>query len=940
MTKAATFLKIILRICLGLILTLAILIACAALYLTTDHAKHFAKTQIHNAVNSDTMSIDIESIDTFFPLSLRVSRLSLKNPDTSSLANEKKTPKRWLHLKNLTLYADISNLLSMSTRKLTLSADLQSIDLGPIPQDPEEPKESEPLDLEAIKKTVKETLPFDIEVSASVKSIKLDPSYAEKEVIATIDKFHLSYDVSEHMLHTKLSVATSSFGKPLDAILQFDGPLDNFDGVFVINSESVEYQGITIDNIKVQGSATGLPFDFKETMRATFSYQGVEGAFDLKSLTMEGDVISIEDLYLKGLKADVKLNASYNLKSSDITSSIKGKITSLEAVSRLIGYPLGGSIDLEAKVAFTTDQKTIDAKIHAENLDSADFKLSVIDADIDVSRATLDPDANINIVVGPFQAGGIEMDETTLSMAIQKGIGKLSALGKGDVVSFDTKAELKLATDSQSVRFETLKATYMQQPIAVKKPFTLDISGNNIVLSPVDLRIASFPILVSGQKSGDNLDFNLKAEADLTLLSQLFLYTGDIVAGMLTADLKIQGQLSDPKINGFVDLKNGDFESAQWGTKLHDMHIRAVASGTKIAVENVKANDGHGGQMSFDGHYDLKSHNLDMLLKLVDFRLAHTDALQVEGREGQIKVTGNTDKIDVKGKLKTGDIAYDITKNFASDTPKLNVIDPNKPNIDLITGEKKIKAAKPNEKGFVTFNIAIEIPPTVRVFGMGLDSKWGGELKITGTEINPLVIGNINADSGGLSFLGNDVKIEKGLVRFDGYEDNLPFLSMIAGLQKRDYKVIISVSGRASKPTFELKSEPSKPQDEIIANLLFDTDKKELSPFDAVKLATTVAQLGGLGSGASLSSVLQSNKKIDKDKDSKGNEKDGKKAKENYKSDKRFSDFVKVDFDQGATPSDSKVLVDVQVSPSVTISSETGAADSSQSLGIKYRWDY
>ena len=355
----------------------------------------------------------------------------------------------------------------------------------------------------------------------------------------------------------------------------------------------------------------------------------------------------------------------------------------------------------------------------------------------------------------------------------------------------------------------------LKQPIKMTKPSTLTIENETYSFTPLNLQVVSFPLTISGKYAENNLDMAVKAFADLGVISKLFLYTGDIIEGQLSADLKITGTPENPAVDGFLKLDNGDYENIVWGTKLHDLDLKAVAKNNKIILENVKANDGHGGHIAINGYYDYVAKLLDMNLKIVDMRLAYNDDLHIEGREGDIKITGPIDELKLEGSLKTGDIYYNIASQYGGNIPELNVVDPEKPKTNLLTGEKKQKKKK-TEKELLTFDLDIDIPSTVEISGMGLTSVWGGELKITGPLSKLLILGNIDASEGSIVFVGKDIEIEEGALRFDGHANNIPYLSLVAGLERQDFKAIISVNGRANKPTFTLSSEPSMPQDEIL----------------------------------------------------------------------------------------------------------------------------
>ncbi len=234
------------------------------------------------------------------------------------------------------------------------------------------------------------------------------------------------------------------------------------------------------------------------------------------------------------------------------------------------------------------------------------------------------------------------------------------------------------------------------------------------------------------------------------------------------------------------------------------------------------------------------------------------------------------------------------------------------------------------------FDLTVDIPSKVRVYGLGLESTWGGTLKVSNTLEDLLITGEIKLDHGQLEFLSQLIEIEEGLLTFDGQEDNIPYLALQAGLKKDDFKAIVALNGRATKPTFALSSEPSMPQSEVLSHLLFGSKSSKLSPLDALKLAKVAAELAGVGGGGSFANLMKD--QMSKEKVTVEGGDDQKEA--TFHSKDSIADKVHVHVDQGVKATDSKVVVDVEITDNITISTEAGAAKSSESLGLNYKFDY
>src|SRR3546814_7369336 len=77
-------------------------------------------------------------------------------------------------------------------------------------------------------------------------------------------------------------------------------------------------------------------------------------------------------------------------------------------------------------------------------------------------------------------------------------------------------------------------------------------------------------------------------------------------------------------------------------------------------------------------------------------------------------------------------------------------------------------------------------------------------------------------------------------------------LDITAAAELEDLEAIVRVTGTAAAPEIVITSNPPRPQDEVLALILFGKTTAQLSAFEAVQLAAAVAQLTGGGGGGVL----------------------------------------------------------------------------------------
>ncbi len=159
------------------------------------------------------------------------------------------------------------------------------------------------------------------------------------------------------------------------------------------------------------------------------------------------------------------------------------------------------------------------------------------------------------------------------------------------------------------------------------------------------------------------------------------------------------------------------------------------------------------------------------------------------------------------------------------------------------------KAAREARRGggavVATLDLVVSARNRIFVRGRGLQAELGGDVRITGTSADPVVIGAFELRRGDITLAGQRITLVRGKVSFTG--DLTPTLDFLAQTQASEVTAQIAVTGRAAEPEFMISSQPALPQDEVISRLLFDRATGGLNGFQALQLAQTIAQLSGDG---------------------------------------------------------------------------------------------
>jgi len=112
------------------------------------------------------------------------------------------------------------------------------------------------------------------------------------------------------------------------------------------------------------------------------------------------------------------------------------------------------------------------------------------------------------------------------------------------------------------------------------------------------------------------------------------------------------------------------------------------------------------------------------------------------------------------------------------------------------------------------------------------------------------VHGGFEMIRGTFTLASTKLKFTSGRVSFSGAGLSgkiNPSLDFTADSFVSDAKVTLRITGLADSPQFALSSEPSLPQDEILARLLFGESASQLSALQVAQIGAALASLSGVG---------------------------------------------------------------------------------------------
>ncbi|MDJ0979684.1 MAG: translocation/assembly module TamB domain-containing protein [Erythrobacter sp.] len=338
------------------------------------------------------------------------------------------------------------------------------------------------------------------------------------------------------------------------------------------------------------------------------------------------------------------------------------------------------------------------------------------------------------------------------------------------------------------------------------------------------------------------------------------------LTGAIGVAADFSGRLLQPELTGIVRANRMSYENTRYGTQLTDIELAARFTGDEFVLETFEAAAGKG-TLSAAGTASLAAEAgfpMDVTVTFDRAQLASRDSFDAAatGEVSLVKRPG--ERALVSGTLKLPETRYVLKYAAAEEVPQLSGV-----RFDTQIAEASVARAETRqtrEPGLRDVRLDLRIVASDRLFvsGVGLQSEWSADLRLTGTSADPRLTGEIELARGTLDFAGRTFDLETGNIRFTDDSTLEPNVDLSATETIEDVAVTVNVSGRAYSPDFNFSSSPALPQEEILSRILFGSSVANLSALEAVQLAQSLNALSGSGGGLNPLGSLRSATGIDR----------------------------------------------------------------------------
>lgn len=311
--------------------------------------------------------------------------------------------------------------------------------------------------------------------------------------------------------------------------------------------------------------------------------------------------------------------------------------------------------------------------------------------------------------------------------------------------------------------------------------------------------------------------------------------------------------LADPRVRGTVTSDALRVRSSLSGTDVRNVAMRGTFSGSRLQLTRFAGTTANGGKVSGSGVVDLEGLGervegrfVEVRGPKLDLRAAATNARLLDANglsatiTGPLRIVSNGFGGTIAGRVRIDRASWKL--GTAADDLRLPRISTREINVPA---DRAVSVAPSRPWRYL---IDAKSNSRIDVDGMGLESEWGADIQLRGTTEEPRINGRARVVRGDYTFAGTQFELTRGEIAFDGGSPIDPRLDIRAESERDGLNVIVTVTGTATQTEIAFASDPSLPEEEILARLLFGGSITTLSATDALQLGAALASLrGGAG---------------------------------------------------------------------------------------------
>jgi len=427
----------------------------------------------------------------------------------------------------------------------------------------------------------------------------------------------------------------------------------------------------------------------------------------------------------------------------------------------------------------------------------------------------------------------------------QYSVEHIAQFSQGSIVATGNANLSGLLTDSSRLRgdgrIESADIRVQDTNLKPTQPFTFSFDPTELTVSNVTLTGQSTQVTLAGTiglRDPAPLNLQVMGQVDLKLVSARF---PDLVSsGVINLQVNVRGTTQTPDLRGTGTLINASLRRMGLFTGLTNLNGNLTFNQTQIRVDRLDGIAG-GGTVHAEGTADLQGGTIQGLNVQIEAKNVRYRGYPEGFRtviDSTLSLRGTLASPLLEGNVQIQSLAY--KSSFEDFLAMLN--------------EETLKTASP--VGALRLSLHIEGGKNITIQNQLAEVEARVEIDLKGTVAEPSVTGHIEASGGTLSFQGNRYTVTRGNIDFVDPLKIQPVIDIEAESQVRDYRVILSITGRGDNPKLSMRSDPPLPELEIVSLIAGGRTREEIAAKSGSAVPTS-EQLFQSGAASLLFDLLQ-----------------------------------------------------------------------------------
>ena len=397
--------------------------------------------------------------------------------------------------------------------------------------------------------------------------------------------------------------------------------------------------------------------------------------------------------------------------------------------------------------------------------------------------------------------------------------------------AFDLAAEGKLTAAGPAMRPDAITGALRLSKLQLR---TLPEAQGGIALKELSLSNAE-PVVLKIENSAIHIESahfvgtstDVKADGTISLKETnplnirangaigaqiLEVFDPDITSsGEAVLNATIRGPLTNPEVNGRLELKNAAFNLADVPNGLRNANGTIVFSGSGAVIQQITAETG-GGKVTITGFTGFAGGALSFHLDATahEIRVRYPEGVSTVANAA-FTLSGTRFRSLLAGRVTIERISFIPHTDFGA----------------ILASTVAPAPSRGVTTGFLAgMRLDVQIQTSANLSFQSAVAQGiaaNATLHVTGFGSNPAMLGHIVVSQGQITFFGNNYAINQGSVSFFNPVKIEPILNIDLETQTQGVDVTLSISGPMSQLNISSRSDPPLPFDQIVALLATGT---------------------------------------------------------------------------------------------------------------------